>query len=198
MNSLPPDRSGPPIPAPDPQSLTGRTLVALAAARGPEAERACSALLAVFAAGRVLRHSFQRALGGRLELNENQFATLITLHASDANGLSPAELAAHAEVTRAAMTDIADHAEARGWIVRNRDENNRRNLRIQLTSLGREKAVQALQIAVNGLLFAAGGLTPEQAETLREGCARLAARARELPASVAAGSLSEPPLKAQP
>lgn len=188
MNSPPSDRSTLPIPAPDPQSLTGRTLVALAAARGPEAERACSALLAVFTAGRVLRHTFQRALGGRLELNENQFATLITLHASDANGLSPAELADHAEVTRAAMTDIVDHAEAHGWIVRSRDHDNRRNLRIQLTPLGREKAVQALHIAVNGLLFAAGRLTPEQAHALRDGCDYVIARTRELPASVASGS----------
>ena len=107
---------------------------------GPKAtpaERAAGDLLLQFTcSARSLREGLLRIYGPR-GFNDHKFIVLIALSAMKSRSSTPSILADYAGITRASMTDVLDSLARRGWIVRRRDPENRRNVRVKLTAAGR-------------------------------------------------------------
>jgi len=69
----------------------------------------------------------------RMGLSRGRFHVLMQLWKSDASGLSPAELAERAAVTRAAMTGLVDGLVEDGMVAREADAIDGRTYRVRLT-----------------------------------------------------------------
>lgn len=86
-------------------------------------------------------------------LTATQWTTLVSLyfgHADTCIGL--ARTVGH---DKGAMTRLLDQLEAKGWVRRQRDEADRRLVRLTLTDAGREKAIAAKRKVIacwNGIL----------------------------------------------
>jgi DNA-binding MarR family transcriptional regulator len=102
----------------------------------------CQTIMAILTASRAIRRRLDRELGTE-ELTESRFATLITLYAMAPLAATPGDLAYHAEVSRAAMTDVVDALDKHGWIVRER-RGDRRLKPVRISAQGRSVAVRAV------------------------------------------------------
>ena len=102
----------------------------------------CRTIMAILTASRAIRRRLDREFGTE-ELTESRFATLITLYAMAPLAATPGDLAYHAEVSRAAMTDVVDALDKHGWIVRER-RGDRRLKPIRISAQGRSVAVRAV------------------------------------------------------
>jgi len=106
-------------------------------------ERAAGDLLLQFTfSARSLREGLLRIYGPR-GFNDHKFIVLIALSAMKSRSSTPSILADYAGITRASMTDVLDSLARRRWIVRHRDPENRRNVRVKLTATGR-RALEAV------------------------------------------------------
>jgi DNA-binding MarR family transcriptional regulator len=70
-------------------------------------------------------------------LSRGRFIVLVLLAKGGPEGLSPAELAERAQVTRATMTGLIDTLEQAGLVTRADDPNDRRMYRVLITENGR-------------------------------------------------------------
>ena len=92
---------------------------------------------------------------------------------NDHDGTHPRDLARSALVTSGAMTARLDRLVARGLVQRHADPDDRRAIKIELTSQGRRLATQALDavLAVDEAILSP--LTPRQRATLASTLKRL-------------------------
>ena len=88
-------------------------------------------------------------------------------------GLSSAELSRRFEVTPQTMGEMIANLERRGLVARRQDPANRRALKLDLTPEG-ERQVKLSTASVNGVESSLlEGLSPQQAEGLRQGLTAL-------------------------
>lgn len=92
-------------------------------------------VLGLFSDLATLRESLAR-LYEPAGLNEHKFAVLESLAATHPEPSLPSLLADRVGVTRSGMTDLLDQLESKGWIERGRDPDNRRTVKIRLTTRG--------------------------------------------------------------
>jgi DNA-binding MarR family transcriptional regulator len=127
-------------------SLEWRTLLPVClrkARQSTHADPAAGELLLQFtASSRAIRDGFMRIFGPA-GFSDHKFIVLVVLLAQDPTPSTPSELAEHASITRASMTSVLDDLEQRRWIERHRDPENRRTIRVTLTSRGRRAIGEA-------------------------------------------------------
>ncbi len=99
-------------------------------------------LLQFTASARAVHDGFMRIFGPG-GFSDHKFTVLVVLLALDPQASTPSDLAAHAAITRASMTEVLDALDRRGWIARRRDPANRRTLRVTLTTRGRRAITEA-------------------------------------------------------
>lgn len=122
---------------------------------------ACAAILALLSASRQLHNHLHRVLA-RLDLSEVKLTTLVSLYAIDPEPSTPADLALHAQVSRATMTDTLEALHTRNWIVRDRTRSDRRVLHIHLTDEGRALIERTVRPFLTTLNQCAQALPPEE------------------------------------
>jgi DNA-binding MarR family transcriptional regulator len=134
-------------------TLIRETLLDVARQHGTLNPDACATLFAVVEAGRAIRRHLLAAVGEH-GLSEAKFCTLTLLSRVHPEPSTPADLAYHSGVTRAAMTDVLNQMVAEGWITRERSATDRRTHCIKLTETGR----QIIDRAIGNLMDAAANL----------------------------------------
>lgn len=82
---------------------------------------------------RMLKKAFSNRVKD-MDITRSQWAVLWRL--SCANGLSQAELAEQAEIEQPSLVRHVDNLEQQGWVVRKRDQRDRRINRVHLTAKG--------------------------------------------------------------
>lgn len=132
----------------------------------------CATLLTMLASMRLLRLHLQRVLAP-LKLSEVKLATLISLYALDPVPSSASDLAYHAQVSRATMTDTLELMRAHGWVARERSSEDRRKMRVMLTTAGRELVEQAVRPFLAALGRCSEFINPRERDTILHACARL-------------------------
>jgi DNA-binding MarR family transcriptional regulator len=125
-------------------SLVVRTLLATARQRPGLDEARCRFVLEVLCAGAAVRAALQESLAP-CGLTELKFAVLVVLFTLDPEPTTPADLASHTDVSRAAITDALDGLQAHRLVARERDPIDRRTIDVRLTGAGREAVDSALQ-----------------------------------------------------
>jgi DNA-binding MarR family transcriptional regulator len=119
-------------------------------------------------AARVLR--LQRFLDERVDdslrafgLNRGEMNVLATLRRSGPPyELTPTELYQGLLLSSGAMTNRLDHLEARGYVQRLPDQEDRRRIRVSLTPSGRELIDRALDLHVTEMESHLGFLAPDE------------------------------------
>lgn len=149
-----------------------KMLVRIARQSGLGDPDACTAILAMLSTSRRLHHHFQRVLA-RFDLSEVRLTTLVVLYALDPSPSSPADLALHAQVSRATMTDTLETMRLRNWIVRDRTRFDRRVFHIRLTDEGRAIVEQAVSPFLSTVNLCAQALTRAERDTSLRICAHL-------------------------
>ena len=157
-----------------------RLLVGAARQSGVGDPDSCRTIVAILAVSRAVRRRLAREFGTK-DLTESRFATLITLHAMAPLAATPADLAYHTEVSRAAMTGVVEALDQRGWIVRT-SRGGRRPTPVRISAKGRNVAVQAVQRFLEVASVIAGDLCVTERRTMVESCARIE-RSANRPAS---------------
>lgn len=94
-----------------------------------------------------------------------QFDVLATLRRHDRD-LSPGELLQATMLTSGAMTNRLDRLEKAGFVERSPDPNDRRGVRVFLTTVGRELVDQVIEARFAEADHIEGYLTTEESETL--------------------------------
>lgn len=100
--------------------------------------------------------------------------------ATPALGLTPAELADNARVTRATMTGLIDTLERDGLVRREADTHDRRMMRVCLTPKGREFLSQLMPSQFKRMADVMSGLSEGERRTLVELLNKIYQRAAEL------------------
>ena len=139
----------------------------------------CMIILSILSASRAVRHALGRELDHELGFQDNsgsRFATLVTLYALEPLPATAPDLAYHAEVSRASMTDVIETLEKRGLITREAGGRDRIKF-VYLTEPGRQAAVFAvhrfLQLASN----LAGDIGSPNGNATVETCEQVESRA---------------------
>jgi DNA-binding MarR family transcriptional regulator len=123
--------------------LVTRTLLAVARQRlGLDAPR-CAAVFGLLDTSAVLLAALRRPLA-ESGLSELKFGVLVVLFTLDPDPSTPADLAGHTGVSRSAITDALDQLAAQKFIVRERDDRDRRTIYIRLTAAGHRTLARAL------------------------------------------------------
>jgi DNA-binding MarR family transcriptional regulator len=118
--------------------------------------------------------SFNRMLRGKLGehgVTFGQFQHLRHLWAED--GLTQVEISRRIGIEKASSTSIVDSLEKSGLITRQRDENDRRKMRIVLTPEGRGLERQLWDCARETNKVAAAGFAPGEIAALFAGLGRV-------------------------
>jgi len=139
----------------------------------------CMIILSILSASRAVRRALSRELECELGFQDNSgscFATLVTLYALSPLPATAADLAYHAEVSRASMADIIEALERRGLVAREAGRRDRITP-ICLTELGHRAARLAvhrfLQVASN----LAGDIGSPNRKTTVSTCEQVESRA---------------------
>jgi len=77
-------------------------------------------------------------------ISQGRFTVLMLLNCCSDEPCTPADLAARAGVTRAAMTGLVDTLEKDGIVTRERDADDRRSILVRLTRAGRTRLEKML------------------------------------------------------
>ncbi|HTE85995.1 MAG TPA: MarR family transcriptional regulator [Dehalococcoidia bacterium] len=80
--------------------------------------------------------------------------------------MTPARLASYLAQESQSLTGLLDRMEAQGWVRRVRDLPDRRSLRIELTTIGEEKLVEAQAAGRPAMLTALSELTGGEVQQL--------------------------------
>ena len=155
-------------------TLFYRTLVSMARQRPGLDEPRCQAMLDILSAADALRSALRHSLH-YAEISELQFCVLTILLALDPLPCTPALLADHAGVSRAAITEALDRIEERKWITRDRSQEDRRTYFIRLTEFGRSVIDQLGPAVIRHLALQADGLKGKAPQQLQELCGKLGA-----------------------
>lgn len=123
--------------------LPFRTLLQVAAQRGPRAAGQCRLVIDLLSTASAVHAALRRG-SAEPRLADLDFEILISLWALDPEPATPAMLATHAAVTRSAITDALDRLEARELVRRRRAEADRRSLTVHLTETGAQVAQQCV------------------------------------------------------
>ncbi|MGE5560735.1 MAG: MarR family winged helix-turn-helix transcriptional regulator [Chloroflexota bacterium] len=94
-----------------------------------------------------------RDILGNFDITPPQFNALLTL--SDHGSLTMGELCDHLYLACSTATDLIDRMERNGLIERQRDQNDRRVIRLRITERGQEiisKVIEARHQYLNGIL----------------------------------------------
>ncbi|HEY0946637.1 MAG TPA: MarR family transcriptional regulator [Opitutaceae bacterium] len=161
-----------PASASEGTSLPLQTLVQIARQSGTGNPATCEVFIELLATGRVLRNEFRRVLAA-LDLSETKFSALVTLYALDPLPSNAADLAYHAETSRAAMTEILDYLGGHDWIQRERIGQDRRIIHVRLTEAGRDIAARAIRRILDTASDYTNTLSLPQREALAAACAAL-------------------------
>ena len=137
-NENQPDAARPPAVAVSQLTLAERFLVDVARQSGIGDAAAAAVVINVLGTARGLLQSLARRMEED-DFSSGRLLTLVTLKALDPQPSTPAELAAHVDVTRSSMTGILDGLRRRGWIARTRLAGDRRVVRIRLTAAGQRE-----------------------------------------------------------
>lgn len=78
------------------------------------------------------------------DLTEGQLRVIELL--MEREPLKPSELQEVLDTSPAAVTTLLDRMERNGWVTRERDNEDRRNVRIRLTGQGREQGMRGLAL----------------------------------------------------
>jgi DNA-binding MarR family transcriptional regulator len=108
------------------------------------------------------------------------FATLVTLYALSPLPATATDLAYHADVSRASMTDIIEALEERGLVMRYADGGGRIT-RVALTKRGQQAAVLAVHRFLQVASDLAGDIGSPNGNATVETCEQVESRA-EVPA----------------
>lgn len=118
--------------------------------------------------------SFNRLLRGKLAehgVTFGQFQHLRHLWAED--GLTQVEISRRIGIEKASSTSIVESLERAGWIARERDEADRRKIRIVLTPEGRGLEARLWDCARDTNRVAAQGFKPAEMAALFAGLTRV-------------------------
>lgn len=137
-----------------------------------EIKARCETVLSLMLAGHTIRNEVQRQLVSQ-GLSEKKIETLLLLKAADPAPLTPASLASHAEVSRSAMTDILDSMERKGWVMRERASDDRRQVFVKLSPAGAEALSQGTNVFVKATQFIVSGLDEEKRADFVTNCERM-------------------------
>ncbi len=125
------------------ESIAARTLLTIARQRkGLDPDR-CRLVFAHLDIALALQAGLQRVLA-RHQLSDRQFAALVVLFALEPELVPASVLAAHAAVSRPAITEALDHLEQRGLAKRARNQRDRRMVGVRITQRGRKTVDEAL------------------------------------------------------
>jgi len=128
--------------------------------------------LAVLSRVTRLAHHFERersVVFARHGLETWSFDVLSALRRADPDrGLSPGQLLVETLVTSGTMTNRLNHLESRGLVLRVRDPEDARSLRILLTTAGRRSVDRALEDLVERERHLLADLDSDQREVLAD------------------------------
>ncbi|WP_037898691.1 MarR family winged helix-turn-helix transcriptional regulator [Streptomyces sp. NRRL S-350] len=161
-------------PAPTPRPATADQVDEILAQWRRERPDLVDGLHAMEAFGRIYR--LARGMGERMErvyapfgIGRGEFDVLATLRrAGEPFSLSPRELTATLMLTSGGMTGRLDKLERAGLVTRSPDPNDRRGLRISLTSEGRSTIDAAVTSGLAVQRPVVDALGPERAAQLNE------------------------------
>lgn len=105
----------------------------------PDVDVSAMAALGRISRAQHLLHESLERLHRSYGIDPRSFDVLATLYRSGRPSLTAGELAKRTMVGNAAMTNRLDQLVARGWITRQVNESNRRELQISLTPAGKQK-----------------------------------------------------------
>jgi DNA-binding MarR family transcriptional regulator len=129
----------------------------------PDAVATCLMMVHVTA---DIRYAFD-AHFARHGLSRGRFMVLMMLYTDPGDGLSPAQIAARIEVTRATMTGLLDGLEAMKFVSRQPDDSDRRRVRICLTEDGGVFLERMLPDHFRRVAALMDGLTGDERSELR-------------------------------
>jgi len=124
-------------------ALVRKILLEIGRRQGARDARACGELFALIERVLSIRRHLLAKLAAR-GVSEVKFCALTVLVGSESAASTPSELAHHAGVTRATMTEVLDQMVEAGWISRSRSAGDRRQWVVRLTPAGREIADGAI------------------------------------------------------
>ncbi len=133
---------------------------------------ACVALLH---ASSAINDAFD-AQYARHGIARGRFRVLVSLYKSDGGGLTPAQLAQEAGVTRAAMTGLVDALVEQGMATREDDAYDRRTYRVRLTDRGHAFLHGMFPDHFRRMAALIGALTTGEQKTLKKLLAKVTAR----------------------
>ena len=136
----------------------------------PSEVRALNALINFFRASDAVAAALQQSLLDR-GVTTSQLGILeALLHLGP---MCQGELASKQLRSCASMTSVVEGLEKRGWLVRKRTEEDKRSVRVALTSKGRKLIEEIFPGHVRAVTKLFGGLTETEQEDLRRLCRKL-------------------------
>jgi DNA-binding MarR family transcriptional regulator len=170
-----------------PPDTDWRTLLPLclrqAGQRVNEAAAAGELLLRFTASARALHNGLMRIFGPA-GFTDHKFTVLVVLSATDPRPSTASQLAAHASITRASMTNVLDDLERRGWIARQRNSADRRTIRVKLTASGRRAIAKATALFLGIAAEMVRPLAPSDLSGFVRTCTQLRQTADTLPGDI--------------
>jgi len=161
-------------------TLIRETLLDVAKQHASLDPKACETLFALVEAGRAIRRHLLAAVAEQ-GLSEAKFCTLTLLRRVHPEPSTPADLAYHSGVTRAAMTDVLNQMVDQGWISRERSASDRRTHCIKLTPTGRDVIDRAITTLMNATAALLDDLQASQHQAAGDLCAALSQRMSRAP-----------------
>lgn len=138
-----------------PRALVRKTLLEIGRRRSARDARACGELFALIEKVLAIRRHLLEGLARR-GLSEAKFCTLTLLVGDAPAPWTPSDLAHHAGVTRATMTEVLDQMVNAGWVTRTLSDEDRRKWVLRLTKKGRNVAEGAIEALMKSARESAG------------------------------------------
>lgn len=129
------------------RALVRKVLLEIGQRRSARDARACGEMFALIETALAIRRHLLERIAKR-GISEAKFCTMTLLVGGSPAPWTPSDLAYHAGVTRATMTDVLDQMMDAGWITRARSGGDRRRLVVQLTAKGRKEADAAIETLI--------------------------------------------------
>jgi DNA-binding MarR family transcriptional regulator len=108
---------------------------------------------------------------------------IVLMHLRDGMALTVADLCRELQHDSGAMTRVIDQLEARGWIERQRNRDDRRVVELSLTPEGSAMAESLIPLAVGTLNTVLEDFSREEVQQLQSMLRRLTMRLREMEAA---------------
>jgi len=149
-----------------------RVLIRSSQVRGSDGNDRCHALLELLVAAEATRDSLRHCLSS-LGLTEVQFQVLLIMLALSPAPAFPAILAENIGVRRSSVTHALDGLCAKGLVLRERSNVDRRNWALTLTGAGHILTDQSIDSVLLALTAQGQGLTSSAPEALHNLCSQL-------------------------